>query len=75
MSSGEGVGVRSTVGRYSTSLPDMQNTHNILTNIGHRFGHQSGLYESSGLNSTSFLFGFALHVYLVFSQIGKNITY
>ena len=33
----------------------MQNIHSILTVIGHRVGHQSGLDESSGRNSTIFL--------------------
>ena len=36
----------------------------ILTNIGHRFGHQSGLHESSGRDSTTFLYGIAFHVYV-----------
>ena len=47
----------------------------ILTNIGHRVGHQSGLYESSGRNSTIFLHGIAFRVYLVFSKIGKHSTH
>ena len=51
-----------TVGRYSTqyrivgtyavpevgTVPDMLNIHDILAIIGHRFGHQSTLDESSG---------------------------
>ena len=53
-------------------VPDMPNICNILTTIGHRFGHQSGLDESAGLNSTTFLYGTAFRVYLVFSQISKT---
>ena len=36
------------------TVPDMLNIYNILTNIGHRFGHQSNLDESSGRVSTIF---------------------
>ena len=43
--------------------------------IGHRFVHQSGLYESSGQNSATFRHRNAFHVYLVFSEIGRNTTY
>ena len=32
------------------AAPDIPNIHNVLTNIGHRFGHQSGPDESSGQN-------------------------
>ena len=32
----------------ASRIPDMPNIHNILTIIGHRVGHQSGLGESSG---------------------------
>ena len=48
---------------------DMPNIHNmmlLLLTIGHRFGHQSGLDESSGRNSPAFLHGFAIRIYLVF---------
>ena len=37
----------------------------------HRFGHQPGLYGSSGRTSTTFLHGNAFN-YFVFSQIGKH---
>ena len=47
----------------------------ILTNIGHRFVHQSGLDESSGRNSTSFRHRNAFRVYSVFSKIGGNCQY
>ena len=47
----------------------------MLANIGHRFGHQSGLDESSERNSTTFLHAIAFRVYLVFSKTGKNIEY
>ena len=47
----------------------------ILTNIGHRFVHQSGLDESSGHKSTIFRHRIPFHVYLMFSQIGKNAKY
>ena len=46
--------------------------YTMLTNIGYRFVHQSGLDESSGRKSTTFLHGFAFRVYLMFSEIGKN---
>ena len=48
---------------------------NILTNIGHRFVHQSGLEQSSGRNSTFFRLRIAFRVYLMFSEIGKNTKY
>ena len=38
-------------------------------NIGHRFGHQLGLDESSGQTSRLFLHGCALPVDLVFVKI------
>ena len=62
--------VRSTVCRYSTRYAIY--TPYLLTSIGHRFGHQSGLDESSGRNSTTCLHGIAFRVYLVFSKIDKN---
>ena len=50
-------------------VPNMQNMHNMLANVGHRVGHQTGLDENSGRNSTTFLNGFAFRGYLVFSKI------
>ena len=44
----------------------------MLTNIGHRVGHQSGLDESSRQNSIILRDGFAIRVYFVFSKIGKH---
>ena len=52
-------------------VPNIPNIHNILTNIGHRFGHQSGLYESSGQNSAAILIAYSFRVYFVFSNICK----
>ena len=54
---------------------DMPNIHNISTNIGHRVGHQSGLDESSGGNSITFLYGIAFRVDSMLFQIGKNTKY
>ena len=51
------------------------NIDNILTNIGHRFVHLSGLDESSGQKSTLFRHRIAFRVYLMFSKIDKNTTY
>ena len=45
----------------------MQNIHTILTIIGHRFGHQSGLDESSRRDSTTLRHGIAFRVYFMFS--------
>ena len=53
----------------------MPNLLNILTITGHRFGHQSGLDESSGRNSTAFMHGLAFRIYLVFSPKAKNTKY
>ena len=50
---------------------DMPNKQ-ILTTSGHSFGHQSGLDESSGRDSTMFLYGIAFHVYLMFSKKSTN---
>ena len=65
--------VRSTVRTLSAfavpqvrTVPDMRNIHDILTTIGHRFGHQSGLDESSGQVSTIFRHGIAIRVCLMF---------
>ena len=35
-------------------IPKLYNTFHILANIAHRFGHKSGLYESSGQNQPAF---------------------
>ena len=51
------------------------NIDNVLTNIGHRFVHQSGLDQSSGRNSAMFRLRIAFRVYLMFSQIDKNTKY
>ena len=47
----------------------------MLTNIGHRAGHQSGLYESSGQDLDAILNGFVFRVYLVFLLITIYTTY
>ena len=67
---GNKFGHRNKVGRGQK--PDI---HNILTIIGHRFGHQSGPDESSGRHSTIFLNGIAFCGYLVFPKIIKNTRY
>ena len=54
------------------TVPGMPGIHNILTNIEHRFGHQSGLDESLRRNSTTFLHGVAFRVYLKFQKIVKT---
>ena len=53
----------------------MLNIPNILTIVGYRFGHPSGLDESSGWNSTAFLHGVEFRVYLLLSKIFKNMTH
>ena len=58
-----------TVGRCSTNIHFFGK---ILTNIGHRFVHQSGLDENSGQTSTFVRQGIVFRVYLMFSQIGKT---
>ena len=60
------------IGRCGTRYANM---HNILTNIGNPFGHQSDLDENSRRNSTTCLHGIVFLGYLVFSKIGKNNTY
>ena len=55
--------------RLVPTVPDIQNICNILTIVGHCFGHQSGLDESSGRNSTIFLYGITMHVYLMFQKV------
>ena len=46
-----------------------------MTSIGHRFGHQSDLYEGSERNSTIYQHGFVFRIYLVFSKTDTNTTY
>ena len=60
---------------YAGTVPSMPNISHILTNVEHRFGHQSGLGESSGRISTTCLYGIAFRVYLMFFQNGNNINY
>ena len=48
------------------TVRDIQNIHKILTIVGHRFDHQSGLYESSGQNSATMSNVSAFPVCLVF---------
>ena len=55
----------STVCRYSTR-------YNILTDIGHRFGHQSGLEESSTRSPPTFQNGFASRVCLLFKNMNVH---
>ena len=43
--------------------------YNIWINRGHRFGYQSGLYESSRLDSATILNAFVFRAYFVFAQI------
>ena len=57
------------------TVPDMLNISDRVPNIGHCFGHQSGLDESSRLNSTTFLHGIAFRIYLAFPEIRTNSTY
>ena len=42
--------------------------------LGHRFGHQSGFHESSERILTTHLDAIVFQVYLMFSDIGKNLT-
>ena len=51
----------------------MPTIHHTITNIGHRFGYQSGLDERSGQKSTLFQYGIVFRVCLMFSQISQNI--
>ena len=48
------------------TIPDMPIIDNILTIVGHRFGHQSGLYESARHKSAAIRNVFAFRVYVVF---------
>ena len=50
----------------------MLNLYNILTSIEHRFGHQSGLDESSGRKSTTLPNEIALRVYVVCRKYVKT---
>ena len=45
------------------------------TTNGHRFGYQSGLFESPGQNSAAILNFFAFHVYFVFSDMNVYSKY
>ena len=56
----------------AANIPNIDKT---FTNIGHRFGHQSGLDESLRRKSSIFRLRIAFRVYLRFSQIGKNTKY
>ena len=49
-------------------IQHMQSIQNILTNVGHRVGHQSSLDESSERNMTTFLHGIAIRVFGVFTN-------
>ena len=51
------------------------NVQNVLSNVGHRFGHQLGLDESSGRNYTTFLFGSAFRIYSMFVEISENANH
>ena len=42
----------------------------MLITIGHRFGHQSGLVESSGQHSAAICNVFVIRTYLMLSEIG-----
>ena len=53
------------------TVPTITNMFHILANIGHRFGHQACLYESSGQNSAIILNGFGFCIYPAFSKISK----
>ena len=46
----------------------------MITTIGHRFGHQSGLDEGSGQTSAAILNVFVFRVYLFFSTIIKALN-
>ena len=52
----------------------MQKIQNVLTIIGHRFGHPWGLDKSSGRNSTTFLYGIAFRVHLVFAKLVTTLN-
>ncbi len=56
------------------TVADRPNIHNILTNIGHRFGHQSGLDGNTRQKPFCVVREIVLRVCLVFSEMGKNIT-
>lgn len=65
---------KNTVQQVGT-IPDIPNMHNLLPNIGYRFGHQSGLDESQRRKPTTFLDRLAFRVHLGFSIVGILITY
>ena len=50
----------------------MPNMHDVLTISGHRFGHQSGIDESSRRNPITCLHRIAFRVYLMFSKLAYN---
>ena len=45
-------------------IPNISNVFTKFANIGHRFSHQSGLYESSRQNPAAILGGFSFRFYL-----------
>ena len=53
------------------TVPDMPNVHDILTSIGHPFGHHSGLGESSRRKSTFVLHEIAFPVYSIITKMTK----
>ena len=57
---------------YVGTVPDMPNIPNILTNVGHRFGHQSSLGRVQEEAGPLCLYGVAFRVYLVFPNIAKT---
>ena len=74
------VDLRSKYNRYirgfcgtflAGTVPDLPNTNIILSNIGHRVGHQSGLDASSGQKISTRLHGIPFRIYFMFSKIGK----
>ena len=51
----------------------MSNIHNMLTNVGHRFGHHSGLDKSSGQSSKFRLQGIMFRVSLMFCTGNRTL--
>ena len=58
----------------NSCLPYMPTIHNLLTHIGHRLGHQSGLDESSRRIRQLFCMNWVSCLFDV-SKIAKHITY
>ena len=56
---------------YVGTIPSVTNAIDMCINIGHRFSHQSGLYEGSADKYLSFDL-FAFHLYLVFLNMCIN---